>query len=73
MPVYATNAPHDGFGFSIIKMPTVPGQKIIDSVYRGYGNVQGIVYRLGRQGSFLDKHFGQPNDAFRNRQYRNTG
>ena len=33
MPVYATNAPHDGFGFGIIKMPTVPSQKIIDAVY----------------------------------------
>ena len=69
MPVYATNAAHDGFGFGVIKVPTVPSQKIIDVVYRGYGNMQCIVQGLGWQGFPLEKHFGQRDDATCNGQF----
>ena len=73
MPVYATNAADDGFGFGIIKMPTVPGQKIINAVYHGHGNMQDIVQGPGGQGFSLEKHFGQRNDAPRNGQYGYAG
>ena len=73
MLVYAANAAHDGFGFGIIKMPTVPRQKIIDAVNCGYGNMQGIVQGPGRQGSTLEKNFGQRDDASRYGQYGSAG
>ena len=73
MPLYATYAPHDRFGFGIIKMPAVPSQKIVNTVYRGYGNMQGIVQGLGRQDSSFEKHFGQRHGTPCNGQNENTG
>jgi hypothetical protein len=43
IPVDGANAANNGFGFSIIKMPTVPGQEIIDTMDSRYGNVKGVV------------------------------
>ena len=73
MPVYGTDAPHDGFGFGIIKMPTVPGQEIIGAMDGGYGKMKRIIQGLGRKGPPLEKRFGQRDDGFRDWQYGNTG
>jgi hypothetical protein len=43
IPVYGADAAHDRFGFSIRKMPTVPGQEVIDTMDGRYGNVKGVV------------------------------
>jgi len=43
IPVYGADAPNHGFGFSIIKMPAVPGQEIIDPMDGRYGNVEGVI------------------------------
>jgi hypothetical protein len=43
IPVYGANAANNGFGFRIIKMPTVPGQEIIDTMDSRYGNVKGVI------------------------------
>jgi hypothetical protein len=43
IPVHGADAANDGFGFSIVKMPTVPGQEIIDTLDSRYGNVKGVI------------------------------
>jgi hypothetical protein len=43
IPVYGANAANNGFGFSIIKMPTVPDQEIIDTMDSRYGNMKGVI------------------------------
>jgi len=48
IPVYGADAAHDGFGFSIIKMPAVPGQEIIDTMDSRDGNVEGVIIAVGR-------------------------
>jgi len=43
IPVHGADTANDRFGFSIVKMPTVPGQEIIDTMDSRYGNVKGVI------------------------------
>ena len=73
MPVYSTNASHDRFSFGIIEMPTVPSEEIIDTMYSGYGNMQGVIQSLRRKGFLLEKCFGQCDNSICNWQYGHIG
>ncbi len=71
--MYGANAPYDRFGFGIIEMSIVPRQKIVNTMHGRHGNMQGIVEGFGRQCSFLEKRFGEPNDGLGGRQDWNIG
>jgi hypothetical protein len=43
IPMYGADAASDGFGFSIVKMPTIPGQERIDTVDSRYDNMKGVI------------------------------
>jgi hypothetical protein len=43
IPVHGADATNDRFGFSMVQMPTVPGQEIIDTMDSRYGNVKGVI------------------------------
>ena len=73
MPVYGANASHDRFGFGIVEMPTVPSQKIVDTMHGGYGKMKSIVQGFGRKCPSLKKRIRQLNYDLGNRQYGNTG
>lgn len=59
IPARGADASNDGLGFGIVEMSEVPGQKIIDTMHSGYGNVQSIIQSLGRKGFSFKKHLGQ--------------